>query len=162
MKRKIAILAPTIVLTALFVSRPPRSADSQPFRTPPIVRDSGTEPSPVTDSDRDAKLDTISMKAAILKEKTSEIKQGSIELERATQKLLREVKKDKSDDPAKPVIIVKDVDTIVVKDSTCVYVHDNSLDKRSWWGKYFCLLKECTIHKKVKKFTSKIFKRGKS
>lgn len=156
MKRKIAILAPTILLTILFVGRPPRNADSQPMRVPPpVILD--TTPYPVQDTGIATRLDTINMKAAILKEKTGEIRQGSIELERATRKLLQEVKKDKAADDPAPTYIVKQPDTIVVKDSTCVFVHDNSLDKKTWWGKQVRLWGQCTIHKKV----CKLFKRKK-
>ena len=155
MKRTILISLLLPLLTLTFVSQPPHDADSQPIRTPPIVRDSGTEPSPVTNSDRNAKLDTISMKAAILKEKTGEIRQGSIELEKATQKLLREVKKER--DPATQIVVIeKQPDT--VKDTTCVYLRDSVYSSLPWWKKYRILLKQCTIKRDVKNF----FKRKKS
>lgn len=136
---------------------PPHNVGGQPNRMPPSQVFVAPEPPDTSAANLIAEIDSNTIKAAMLNDKTKQIMKGQDELSKSIPKLVQQVKK--ADDPA-PVYIIHQTDKDTAKER--IYVQDTAVDNRRWWAKYRSLLKQCTIKKDVKRFTNKIFKRGKS
>ena len=150
MKRIFTIIALPVLFTSLLVGRPPRYAGSFPYRLPLDT----PRKVPIYDTIELAdRMDSLYKKTVLLNEKTGEARQGSADLERDTRRLLQQVSKAR--DTALPSVIVLLATDTVYKPQKPILVRDTSLDKRTWFGKFFAtnkrLMKDCKLRQKLRR-----------